>query len=200
MEEYMKIDEIEYSSGIRSLENVLDISNADMLGAIEGLHVYAMDLGNGTCFFLYDMKESKYLSYIAVDKNMSDGHSHLRQLENISGVKGSVSVLLFFLTRKRDMKFILTMNEPLTSQGLEWIVKTINSGRNLFHITDIEGKPIDIISLKNEWENSRIDTEYKGKISILIESTTGNSYDKLFEEQHGLLLCNYYILKDKDLI
>jgi hypothetical protein len=196
----MRINEITYAYDIQSLKQHLDISTATKIGTVELLDVYHMDLGNGNCYFLYNPATKEYLSYVATDHNVTDKFLHLRQIENISGEKGAISTLMFFLTRKKNFKFVIEKSEPITSSGLNWVIRTIASGRKLFIFTNNNGQPLDIDALKKEWEESRIDPEYEGKISILIESINSTGYDMLFEYTiTGLLLPMYKIFKDKDL-
>jgi len=191
----MNITEVVYGSG-------LDISKSTKIGTVDGLEVFQMDLGNGTCYFLFHPGDQTYLSYVATDNKKTNNYLHLRQIENVSGIKGSLSALMYFLTKKQNFKFIITNNEPLTVNGLNWIVRTINSGRKLFNFTDINGQSLDIKKLTKEYEDSQIDPQYQGKISIVIESHSGNGFNKIFESfesYDGLLMPMYRIFKDEDL-
>jgi hypothetical protein len=196
----MRIDEITYGSGIQSLARVLNINNSTKIGTCDNIDVYKMDLGNGTCYFLYDPDIESYLSYVAVDQIVSNGYLHLRQIENVSGIKGSVSTLMYFLTRNKNFRFVISKEEPLTIDGLRWVISTISSDRKLFNFKDSSGQPPDVDDLKKEWENSRIDPSYSGKITIFIESINGNSFNNIFESNTGLLHRMYRIFKDVDLI
>lgn len=196
----MKITEVEYAADIRSLKQHLNVNGSEKIGDVEGMSVYVMGLGNGSCYFLYDQLTEAYLSYVAVDREVTDGYAHLRQLENIAGIKGSLSTLMFFLTKKKNMKFVITDEEPLTNAGLNWIVNTIKSGRKLFMFKDQNGNMIDLDSLSKEWENSRIDPDYNGKISIFIETIVGNQFAGIFEtKRNGILMPMYRIFKDSSL-
>lgn len=196
----MRIDEITYGSGIQSLKRSLNIDNSTKIGTCDNLDVYEMDLGNGTCYFLYDSSTETYLSYVAIDKNISNGYVHLRQIENISGIKGSVSTLMYFLTRNKNFRFVISKEEPLTIDGLRWVIATISSNRKLFNFKDSSGQSLNVNDLKKEWEDSRIDPGYSGKITIFIESVDGNSFNNIFESETGMLHRMYRIFKDEDLV
>lgn len=196
----MRINERTYAYDIQSLKQHLDISTATKIGTVELLDVYHMDLGNGNCYFLYNPVTKEYLSYVATDHNVTNKFLHLKQIENVSGEKGAISTLMFFLTRKKNFKFVIEKNEPMTYSGINWVIRTIVSGRKLFIFTDNNRESLDIDALKKEWEESRIDPDYEGKISIFIESINSTGYDVLFENTtNGLLLPMYKIFKDKDL-
>ena len=188
----MNITEVAYGLG-------LDVSKSTKIGTVDTLDVYQMDLGNGACYFLFHPRDEIYLSYVATDNKKTNNYLHLIQIENVSGIKGSLSALMYFLTKKQNFKFIITNNEPLTVNGLNWIIRTINSGRKFFNFKDINGHSLDIEKLTKEYEDSRIDPHYEGKISIVIESHSVNRSDKIFESYDGLLMPMYRIFKDEDL-
>jgi hypothetical protein len=194
----MKINEIEYSSGIQSLMKHLDPKKSKLIGHVDTHEVYEFDLGNGTCFFLYNQNNDTVLSYVAIDNEITNGHRHLRQLESAVSKKGYISTLLYFLTRKQNLKFIVSNNEPLTQKGLNWIISSILSNRKLFTMRDQHNNTIDVKRLYDEWENSR-NSEAEGEISIFIESSDNKSYNKIFEESSGLLQNMYRIINDNEM-
>lgn len=193
----MKINEIEYASGIQSLASHLTIDKSNHIGNVDSQQIFQMDLGNGVCYFLYDPNNQTYLSYVASSNQTENGYSPLNQIENISGTPGSVSALLYFLINNKGMKFIISSNEPLTDKGLAWLIKTIQSDRGLFTIKDQSGISIDTKELSAEWEETRTDPSYQGKISVIIESTGKENYSNIFESTAGLLKSPYRIFKDK---
>lgn len=192
----MKLDEITYGSDIASLTPHLDIKQSALIGHVDSMEVYEMDIGNGICFFLYDPKDTNFLSYVASDRKRTNGFLHLRQIENVSGIKGSISSLMFFLTRKKGLRFVITSQEPLIYTGLKWVGSVISSNRQLFKITDHAGVLPDIASIEDEWEQSRIDPSVKGTISIFIESSGNKEYNGIFESTSGMLTPVYRIFKD----
>ena len=97
------------------------------------------------------------------------------------------------------MKFIISASEPLTDKGLVWLIKGIRSDRELFTIKNQSGGPVDPNVLSAEWESSRTDPSYQGKISVIIESTSKENYSNIFESTTGLLKSPYRIFKDKSL-
>jgi hypothetical protein len=195
----MKIDEIEYASDIQSLALQLTVDNSTHIGNVDNQQVFQMNLNNGVCYFLYDANNQTYLSYVASNKQIIDGYHPLNQIENISNIPGSVSTLLYFLINNKGIKFIISAGEPLTNKGLAWVIKTIQSDRGLFTIKNQNGESVDPKALEAEWEASRTDSSYQGKISVIIESTGKESYNNIFEPNNGLLKIPYRIFKDKSL-
>jgi hypothetical protein len=191
----MNITEVAYGLG-------LDVSKSTKIGSVDNLDVYQMDLGNGVCYFLFHPIDQIYLSYVATDNKKTNNYLHLSQIENVSGIKGSLTPLMLFLTKKQNFKFIITNTEPLTVNSLNWIIRTINSGRKLFDFKDINGQSLDIKKLTKEYEDSWLDPQYQGKIFIVIESHSGNGFNRLFEpfeSYDGLLMPMYRIFKDEEL-
>ena len=190
----MNITEVAYGLG-------LDISKSTKIGSVDNLDVYQMDLGNGVCYFLFHPIDQIYLSYVATDNKKTNNYLHLSQIENVSGIKGSLTPLMLFLTKKQNFKFIITNTEPLTVNSLNWIIRTINSGRKFFDFKDINGQSLDIKKLTKEYEDSWLDPQYQGKISIVIESHSGNGFNRLFEpfDHTGLLMPMYCIFTDENL-
>ena len=194
----MRINEISYGSGIQSLKKYLDPSKSTLMGYVDGHIVYSFPLGNGTCFFLFDQNQEILLSYVAIDDNVSNGYCHLRQLENVTGVKGSISTLMYYLTNEKKLKFVITKDEPLTHDGLKWIISIINSSRALFKIHDQYGNNPEPKKLDDEWMSGKNENT-EGSTSIYIESTMKKAYNEIFESPSGLLMNCYRILKDNDL-
>jgi hypothetical protein len=194
----MKINEITYGSDIDSLMNHLDPGNSELIGHVDSNEVYKFDLGNGTCFFLYDKNDNSILSYVAIDMQNTNGYNHLRQLESSVSKKGYISALLYFLINNQKLKFVIAKDEPLTYNGLQWVISSIRSSRNLFSIHDQNNNVLDAKRLYDEWENSK-NNNASGETSIFIESTSIKPYDKIFESSSGLLKNIYRIINDNDL-
>jgi hypothetical protein len=195
----MKINEIGYASGIQSLASQLTIDNSTHIGNVDNQQVFQTDLNNGMCYFLYNANNQTYLSYVASNNQVVDGYHPLNQIENTSNIPGSVSTLLYFLINNKGIKFIISAGEPLTDKGLAWLIKAIQSDRGLFTIKNQNGEPVDLKALEAEWEASRTDSSYQGKISVVIESTGKESYNNIFKSNDGLLKTPYRILEDKSL-
>lgn len=189
----MRVDEIEYASGIRSVAQHLSVEKATHLGMVDNHNIYEQDLGNSTAYFLVD--NDNILAYVALD----DQH-RLKQLENITKIAGAVTTILYFLTRKKGYKIVIDKTEPLTLDGLNWLVKLIISDRNLFKITDQSGNSPSIDDIKKEWEDVRTGKKQNGEIGIVIENT-GIDVTRIFEDAPiGLLKPAYKILHDSSLI
>lgn len=195
----MKINEITYGSGIQSLAPYLKIDFETIIGVVDNLEVYKQSLGNGTAFFLVEPNQKNILSYVATDNKSTDNFLHLKLIENVYGIKGSLSALMYFLTKNQGLKFMITAQEPLTRTGLSWVNSVLLSNRQLFKFTDQTGNIPNINNISDEWEKSRINPEYKGKIEIFIESNILDSIHKIFESEKGLLIPLYRIYKDMDL-
>jgi hypothetical protein len=193
----MRINEITYGSGIQSLTQYLDTSKSDLVGHVDSHQVYSFNLGNGTCFFLFDDTQQRVLSYVAISKDNTSGYIHLRQIENVSGVKGSISTLLYYLINEQKLKFVITKDEPLTHSGLKWIISAIQSSRSLFRIRDQDGNAPPA-KLYDEWIRSK-NENMEGSTSIYIESTERPVYNKIFEAPSGFMKNSYRILKDNEL-
>jgi hypothetical protein len=164
------IKEIMYSSSIASSEHIvkaLNPSTDNNIGVIDHHPVYIMDGGN--CIVIYIANSVNQIqSYAIVEKKLNDGYYVLRQLENVAKKSGIIMALLQFLASE-NIKLIIRHDEPMTQHGLKWIIKLINDPQGL-DIHDGSGNPIPVSDLVDEWNNSRLDPSYQGKISIVIES------------------------------
>ena len=195
----MKINEIVYASGIQSISGRLDPALAGHAGYIENYEIRIQVFPDSAAVLLLDAAE-KILAYMVIQE-VSTNVMRLRQIENVSNIPGAIVSIIYFLSKKLNFKVIVDKTEPLTSKGLDWVVKIMANNRNMFIITDLDGNPPDIDTIKKEWEDSRADASHVGEYGIIIESTAlPNGNTQMFEDTSATILKTAYQLMHNRLL
>lgn len=187
----MRINSVDYASSIPPLKlSQEEIDHAHEAGTIDQQPVYLID--NGTHVFAFIKEDHKLASYVVISSQAQDGYHDLSRMQNLTGVKGSITALLVFLHGKFGVKFRIPTHEPLTWDGLTWLKKIIQRGRG-FHIHDEAGKPIAVHTLDAEWNQARI-TGQAGSTDILIHQINHNR--EIFDTWNGPLQPAHRYLHD----
>jgi len=178
----MKINEIDYASGIPDLTVSQSIINqAHILGSVDQQTVYGIDDGQ---YFIAFLKNQKQVSaYVAISSRAHDGYHDLSRIANISAQPGSITALLVFLHAKWQVLYRIPATEPLTGQGLQWILNKIKNPRG-FELKTSQGEKINIDDLQREWEQARRSGQ-AGITDILITKITYNN--QVLETHVGFL-------------
>jgi hypothetical protein len=151
------INEVTSASYLNDL-NISDeniISNATFDGVADGLKIYRFEDGDRVLFFLH--KNSKIEALALFENN------HLKAVKNICGRPGYITTIIGYVVYNLSVDVIISDSEPLTDDGFRWLSKLINYPRSQkFTFKDQFGNPIDIETLKQDWENDA------GKIAVII--------------------------------
>ena len=186
------INEIDYADKLDSSSISIDnfIKAGNIIGNIEGNDVVMLSKGNQTIYILkVDDKATAFVGF--------DG-KNLKNIKNFTQTPGVIRALLGYLFHKKNMKIVISPNEPLTAEGLKWIIRLINDPRGL-DIKNIDGGEIDPIQLKQEWKNAR-KTGTPGTTGITISEnrTFGNKLreNELRRNSDSLLMpFNFYSVR-----
>jgi hypothetical protein len=147
-------DELDSSNFSQS--KIIKLSQID--GQIDGHDVFAASSGNQTIYFLRD--DDRISAFIGFE------NGKLKNIKNFTNTPTVIRLLLGYIVHIKREQIKISSDEPLTSDGLTWVIGMINSPRGL-KITDQHGEPVDVNSLKKEWLASKSDREY-GVTGILI--------------------------------
>jgi len=189
----MRIYEIDYASAIPPLKlSQEEIDQAAQVGTVDQQPVYLIDDSAHVFAFMKD--NHKLASYIVISSHDQNGYHDLSRMQNINGPKGSITALMAFMHGEFGVKFRIPAHEPLTWDGLTWLLKIIQRGRG-FHIHDPAGNPIDIHTLDAEWNQARL-TGRVGPTEILISQITHKK--QIFETWSGALQPAYRYLHDAE--
>jgi hypothetical protein len=164
------LDEIKYSSNIADSKQIISAMNSRIdkkLGIVDHHSVYMLDGGNCFVYYLIDSINT-IQCYLVTEKNEQNSYTVLRQVENVSGKKGTLLGLLHLLVSK-NIKFVIKSDEPITRKGLKWITNLINSSQGL-NMHDVNGNKLNTEELNKEWLHSLENPDYDGHTSIFIES------------------------------
>jgi preprotein translocase subunit YajC len=132
------------------------------VGSIEGNQVMMARSGSEKAYFLVvDGKVTSFLGF----KN-----GKLKNIKNFTNSAGVIRALVGFLVHKMQQKIIISSDESLTQDGLNWVMRLVKSPRGL-KITDQTGNSIDVEFLKKEWITAR-ETGSSGPTGIIIGENT----------------------------
>lgn len=175
------LNEIGYASDIVSLSNKLD-TLGEQIGLADNLPVFLYSDSSADFYIIKNEEGTKALGYIALSGE------NIHQFENLAKQPGTISALLAFLTQKLKLKLVFAADEPLTLDGLSWLIKTIRAGGRGFSISDQDGQLVDVRKLEIEWREAldNPDQNWHGSTVIIIESLQKIDL-RIFKETSGLL-------------
>lgn len=183
------MNEIEYASNIVPFRTNVD--NLEIIGHMENRDI-AIIQDNNHEIYIMKTEDDKMMAYVALSKHTINGYYPINQFENVSKTPGAITALIAFLVSNKKYKLTFDKTEPLTYDGLQWLLKLIkNKGRG-FTITDNTGHfPLaqDVI---DDWNNSRNDNT-PGKINVFIE----NKNHKIQTKNDNLIKQPFQILFDE---
>jgi hypothetical protein len=190
----IELKEIDFSSGLDdrnfSVKKILEIGK--VVGQIEGYNVVKATAGSQKVYFL--VSDDKVHSLIGFD------NGYLKNIKNVSKQSGVVRALLGYLVHIQKQPIEISHTEPLTSDGLRWVIHLIEKPRGLV-ITNQDNEPINVEELKNEWDQAT-ETGNPGTTSITITEDTkfGNKIrtNESYRHSDSLLMPFIFYTKNQD--
>lgn len=187
-----ELAEIGYSDKLGDLNvpTTKIISSAEQIGTISQKPVMKYDQGNATLFFFTEDDRISALVLVA------DGNK-LRAIKNFSGQSGQIYALINYIVNIDNRRLIITPDEPLTKEGLQWIVKLIKKPSGL-KVTSLDGGNVNIETLKTEWLKSKsMRGVESGETGIVISESSQEWKNKLQENETRLMPHQYFNVTDK---
>lgn len=190
----IELKEIDFSSGLDdrnfSVKKILEIGK--VVGQIEGYDVVKATAGSQEVYFL--VSDDNVHSLIGFD------NGYLKNIKNVSKQSGVVRALLGYLVHIQKQPIEISHTEPLTSDGLRWVIHLIEKPRGLV-ITNQDNEPINVEELKNEWGQAK-ETGNPGTTSITITEDTkfGNKIrtNESYRHSDSLLMPFIFYTKNQD--
>jgi len=190
----IELKEIDFSSGLDdrnfSVKKILEIGK--VVGQIEGYDVVKATAGSQEVYFL--VSDDNVHSLIGFD------NGYLKNIKNVSKQSGVVRALLGYLVHIQKQPIEISHTEPLTSDGLRWVIHLIEKPRGLV-ITNQDNEPINVEELKNEWDQAK-ETGNPGTTSITITEDTkfGNKIrtNESYRHSDSLLMPFIFYTKNQD--
>ena len=190
----IELKEIDFSSGLDdrnfSVKKILEIGK--VVGQIEGYDVVKATAGSQKVYFL--VSDDNVHSLIGFD------NGYLKNIKNVSKQSGVVRALLGYLVHIQKQPIEISHTEPLTSDGLRWVIHLIEKPRGLV-ITNQDNEPINVEELKNEWDQAT-ETGNPGTTSITITEDTkfGNKIrtNESYRHSDSLLMPFIFYTKNQD--
>lgn len=190
----IELKEIDFSSGLDdrnfSVKKILEIGK--VVGQIEGYDVVKATAGSQEVYFL--VSDDNVHSLIGFD------NGYLKNIKNVSKQSGVVRALLGYLVHIQKQPIEVSHTEPLTSDGLRWVIHLIEKPRGLV-ITNQDNEPINVEELKNEWGQAK-ETGNPGTTSITITEDTkfGNKIrtNESYRHSDSLLMPFIFYTKNQD--
>jgi hypothetical protein len=188
------LDEIDHADALDSSATSPNdlMQSGKVIGDIEGNDIVMISKGNQTVYILkVDDQATAFIGF--------EG-KNLKNIKNFTETPGVIRALIGYLVHKKNMKIVVSPNEPLTLDGLKWITKLIMDPRGLV-IKDHAGQDIDPIQLKQEWQTAK-KTGTPGTTGITISENIqfGNKIrqSELKRNTDSLLMpFNFYSVKTK---
>lgn len=166
---------------------------AKVVGTFDGMDVWLTKYFTGYLTFAFRTDETLDAFIILKDEQYKDAYPLTRIWS--SGKKGYVTALILFLLRKKQVKLILTHDEPLTDDGWRWLsnsiergtikIKNANTGEDLSYDDIITDKTL---VLQNRTASS---------LEVMLESY--KSREKLFGTGYRQLPEMIYVIGDPDI-
>ena len=189
-----QLNEIDYAdaldSGVISPDNLM--KSGQVIGNIEGNDVVMISKGNQTVYIL--QVDDRATAFVGFEGK------NLKNIKNFTQTTGVVRALIGYLVHKQNMKIIISPDEPLTFDGLRWLMNLIKNPRGLV-IKNQNGKDIDPTQLKQEWKLAK-KTGMPSPTGITISESVqfGNKIreNEVRRNDGSLLMAfNFYSVKSK---
>ena len=164
------------------------ISNSEIVGEIERRDVWEFSAGNQELYFF--VTSSNTIAAFALLLGSS-----IRGVRNISGVRGQVTSLISFVVHTLNRPLKITSDEPLTGDGLDWIVSLIKAGGRGLKLTDQRGNYPNAAAIKDEWYS--LDPDEQGPSEIIIEGKTSL---RRINQNVGMLMPVYIWIGDNSIL
>lgn len=181
------LSEIGFANALGSLntsdQEIISLATTD--GKISQKPVLKYDQGNTTIYFFANDNKISALVLLA-DSNK------LKAIKNFSNNPGQIFALVNYIVNVKNNRLIITPDEPLTTEGFQWIAKLIKNPTGL-KVTDFDGNSIDVNLLKKEWEKSKSTqgTDF-GPTGIVISESSTKWKTKLQENEASIMPYIYF--------
>lgn len=190
----IELKEVDFSSGLDdrnfTTKKILEIGK--VIGQIEGYDVMKAAAGSQEVYFL--VSDDKVHSLLGFD------NGYLKNIKNVSKQSGVVRALLGYLVHIQKQPIEISPTEPLTPDGLRWVLHLIEKPRGLV-ITNQDNESINVKDLKKEWSQSK-ETGTPGTTSITITEDTmfGNKIrmNESYRHSDSLLMPFIFYTKNRD--
>jgi len=167
-------------------ENIsFDPKWAKIVGTIDSQDVWASRGIKNHIIFAFRNNE-KTIAYIIINEHPINDCYPLVRIWSSGTQKGLITALVGYVTKKQNLKLVITDKEPLTPEGMQWLVKLIQNPRG-FNITDQSKNPVDIHQIQHEWQLAKNTGKPEGNTNIFIEhiikdeQNWGTGYRKISE-------------------
>jgi hypothetical protein len=190
------LNEIDYAdaldSGAISPDNIMKLGK--VIGNIEGNDIVMITKGNQTVYIL--KVNNQATAFVGFEGK------NLKNIKNFTQTTEVIRALIGYLVHKQNIKIVISPNEPLTPDGLTWLINLIKNPRGLV-IKNQDGKDVDLEQLKQEWQTAK-KTGIPGTTGITISESVqfGNKIRKNEESRNSgslLMPFNFYSIQSKNL-
>lgn len=131
----------------------------------ENIYKFVDKIDKVTVF--YFVTDNKIDSYVVIGNKKINGRYPIRRIENINKQKGRITALILYIKSKYK-KLVITHDEGLTNDGVDWIVNIANKPNSGMTIVTNTGEKPTKEKLQDERTTSAI-VEKPGPTEIYIE-------------------------------
>lgn len=163
--------------------STIDLTKAKNIGHFDNVDVWS--LMDQTYEVYFHQNNNAIIDFVIIGNQVFNGYRDLMRVHNINGSRGSITSIIMFL-KNQGIKLRIPDKEELTMEGINWLIKIIDSGGQGLTITDQNDNKIDSILLKKEWRMAGA-TNTPGPTSIFIEGNI-NQKELLAEKYKGGML------------
>lgn len=157
-------------------KNILQYST--FLYYVDGFKLYHYSQNN-EFYMLIDDKHDLQAFLVTKKAANYPSYEELYRMENVTKIHGLITAIMISLVGA-GRKFVIDKNEPLTEEGLKWLLSIIGAGGRGLKIT---GNNLDINQIEKEWQDSQFDPTYKSSIEFFIENKNIEKETILLESQ-----------------
>lgn len=181
-----KINEIGFAHELGDLKaDAKDvIAGANKDGEFNQTVVWRFSKGNSNLFFLKDGKQ--ILSLVLLDGQ------NLKAIKNFSTTKGAVLAIINYLVNIKGMSINISADEPLTPEGLKWVIGLANSKSGVT-VKNSDGSDVDTKALTAEWGKSKASNgTWTGPTDLVIRESSVQWKKRLAENEHRLMPFKFF--------
>jgi predicted nucleotidyltransferase len=183
----MALAEIDFANVLTQLStDKKDIlTNAKPDGKLNGRPVFLYVDHNTRLFFFANKNEIEAMILLSGNE--------LKAIKNFTGQKGYVFALLNYIAVKKGIKLTIGADEPLTLDGLKWVLNLITN-RTKLKVTDLHGNAVDPMKLKQEWLQAQ-STNIPVPTGLIISEAYASWKQKLEENDNSLMPYAFFDFK-----
>jgi len=159
-----RLTEIDSASALddTSISHEDIIQNSQIAGKIDGQVVHGYQQGTNLVFFFETNNE--------IDALVALNYQYLKAIRNYTNKPGRITALFQFIVHNITPELTIGDKEPLTPDGLKWLLSVIKSGGRGLTLTDQNGNTPDYRELQKEWDRST-QNNIHGPTSITISES-----------------------------